>query len=162
MARIIQLETDIYVASQLAEGDLAQLAARGFRSVVNNRPDGEAPDQWPSAEAEAAALRHGLVFRHLPATNLNVTDDELIGAFGRLMDGLPRPILFYCRSGTRCTILWAQAAVARLGVERVLAIAADAGFELQVLRETLHDRAGAVFDAETPSVRDMLQPSLGM
>ena len=40
MAKIIQLEPDVAVAPQLVEADFAEIAARGFRSVVNNRPDG--------------------------------------------------------------------------------------------------------------------------
>ncbi len=36
---------------------------RGFRPVVNIRPD-ESPGQFPNAQAEAAAHRHGLEFRH--------------------------------------------------------------------------------------------------
>jgi protein tyrosine phosphatase (PTP) superfamily phosphohydrolase (DUF442 family) len=38
MAKIIQFEPDVFVGHQLVEADFAELAARGFRSVVNNRP----------------------------------------------------------------------------------------------------------------------------
>jgi len=55
VVEFIQLEPDIAVAPQLVEADFAEIAARGFRSVVNNRPDGEAPDQLPNAQAAAAA-----------------------------------------------------------------------------------------------------------
>jgi sulfide:quinone oxidoreductase len=57
------------------------------------------------------------------------------------MDDLPGPILFYCRSGTRCTILWAQVAALRLGVARTMEIASKAGYDLEVLRERLVERA---------------------
>lgn len=137
MAHIVELETDIYVASQLVESDFAQIAARGFRSVVNNRPDGEAPDQMPNERAEAAALRHGLQFRFLPVDCVTVTEDRVVDAFARLMADLPRPILFYCRTGTRCTTLWTQAAVARLGVARALELAAKAGYDMEILRDRL-------------------------
>ncbi|EEK09667.1 hypothetical protein STRSA0001_1019 [Streptococcus salivarius SK126] len=33
------------------------MAAQGFKTIINNRPDGEAPDQPTSAEIEAAAKR---------------------------------------------------------------------------------------------------------
>jgi sulfide:quinone oxidoreductase len=101
MAQLIQLETGIFVAAQLVEADFAAVAARGFRSVVNNRPDAEAPDQLPNDRAKAAALRHGLQYRYQPVENLNVTDDDVVNAHARLMNNLPGPILFYCRSGTR-------------------------------------------------------------
>lgn len=137
MARIAQLEPDIFVAWQLVESDFADLAAGGFRSVVNNRPDGEAPDQLPNAQAEAAAQRHGLHFRFLPVSSVTVTNDDVVDTFACLMAELPRPILFYCRTGTRCTMVWAQASVGRFGVDKVLEIAARAGYDLQVLRDDL-------------------------
>ena len=141
MAKIVQLESGVYVASQLVESDFAGIAARGFRSVVNNRPDHEAPDQLLNERAEAATTGHGMQFRFLPVDNLSVTDDAPVKAFARLMDDLPRPTLFYCRSGTRCTILWAQVAVLRLGVATTLEIASKAGYDLEVLRDRLTERA---------------------
>jgi sulfide:quinone oxidoreductase len=144
MARISQLETDIFVASQLTEADFADIAALGIRSVVNNRPDGEADDQIESARAEAAARRHGLIYRYLPVTNFDVTDDEPVDAQARLMAELPGPILFYCRTGNRCSVLWAQASARRLGVDTVLDRAARAGYDLAELREYIDDRADAL------------------
>lgn len=140
MAQFIQLETGIFVAAQLAEADFAEVAVRGFRSVVNNRPDGEAPDQLPNHRAKAAALSQGLQYRYQPIENLNVTDDDVVDAHARLMNDLPGPILFYCRSGTRCTILWAQVAAPRLGVAKTLEISSKAGYDLEVIREQLTER----------------------
>jgi len=143
MSKVIQLEPEIAVAPQLVAADFAELAARGFRSVVNLRPDGEAPDQLPAAQAAAAARRHGLAFRYLPVRSLNVTDDDVVDAFTRLMDDLPGPILFYCGSSTRCATLWVQAAAPQLGVDAVLAVARKAGYELDFLRGTLLERGGS-------------------
>ena len=143
MANIIQLEPVIAVAPQLVEADFADIAARGFRSVVNNRPDGEAPDQLANAQAEAAARRHGLEFRYQPVSSINATDDEPVEDFARSMEGLPGPILFYCRTGTRCTTMWVQAAAPRLGADEALANARRAGFDLDFLRDELVERADA-------------------
>ncbi len=168
MVKIIQLEADVSVAPQLVEDDFAEIAARGFRAVVNNRPDGEAPDQLPNAQAEAAARRHGLEFRYQPVANLKVTDAAVVDDFARLMNDLPGPMLFYCRSGTRCTTLWAQASAGRLGVSRTLEIAAKAGYDLEVLRDDLEERAvetGAPFanagseTAQRPPPHGDRQPS---
>jgi uncharacterized protein (TIGR01244 family) len=57
------------------------------------------------------------------------------------MDDLPGPVLFYCGSGTRCTILWSQAAAPRLGADAALAAARRGGYELDFLRDTLVARA---------------------
>jgi sulfide:quinone oxidoreductase len=143
MPPIHHLEPDIAVAPQLSEADFADLAARGFRSVVNIRPDGEAPDQLPNTHAAAAARRHGLAFSHLPVMSVDVTDADVVGGFARLMDDLPGPILFYCGSGTRCMTLWTQAAASRLGIDAALAVARNAGYDLGVLRDTLAERLGS-------------------
>ncbi|MFZ2102158.1 MAG: TIGR01244 family sulfur transferase [Oricola sp.] len=140
MATISQLETGIFVASQLNADDFAVIAARGFRSVVNNRPDGEAEDQIASADAQAEAQAQGLVYRHVPVANYDVTEDEIVNAQARAIAELPGPVLFYCRTGNRSTLLWAQAAVARLGLDQVDAIATRAGYDLDVLREILDER----------------------
>jgi sulfide:quinone oxidoreductase len=138
---IIQLEPEVAVARQLVKADFAALAARGFRAVVALRPDGEAPDQLPQAEAAQAAALQGLAFRYHPVTGVKVTDDDNVATVARLMDELPSPVLFYCGTGTRCTVLWCQAAAPRLGVETVLTAARNAGYALDVLRDTLLERA---------------------
>jgi sulfide:quinone oxidoreductase len=161
VVEIIQLEPDIAVAPQLVEADFAEIAARGFRSVVNNRPDGEAPDQLPNAQAAAAARRHGLAFRYQPVKNASATDDDVVSTFARLMDDLPGPILFYCRTGTRCTILWTQAATPRLGVDEVLLVARNAGYELDFLRDTLAERGDWLGAATAPPSAPVLQTSTG-
>ena len=140
MVKIIQLEPDIAVAPQLVEADFADIAARSFRTVVNNRPDGEAPDQLPNTQAAAAAHRHGLEFRYHPVRYLNVIDDEVVDTFARLMEDLPEPIVFYCGTRARCTILWTLAAAGRLGVDEALAVANKARYDLDFLRDTLAER----------------------
>jgi uncharacterized protein (TIGR01244 family) len=141
MARFTQLEADVFVSPQLVEADLAEAAAQGFRAIVNNRPDGEADGQLPTETAGAAAHRLGLAYLYQPVPNLNVTDDEVVDAFRAALSSLPRPILFYCRSGTRCTILWAQASAPVLGVDHVLEVASRAGYDLQGAREFIEAQA---------------------
>ncbi|HVZ52990.1 MAG TPA: TIGR01244 family sulfur transferase [Pseudolabrys sp.] len=150
MVKIIPLEPEISVAAKLGEADFAELAARGFRSVVNLLPDGETPDQLSSAHAEALARRHGLAFRYRPVMVAEVTDDEVVDDFARLIDELPAPILVYCKSAGRSTTLWAQAAAGRLGIDQALAVAREAGYDLEVLRDSLAER-GEWLSAATPA-----------
>ncbi|MCB1464741.1 MAG: TIGR01244 family phosphatase [Nitratireductor sp.] len=142
MAKPIQLETNVFVAPQLREADFEEIAAMGFRSVVDNRPDGEADDQLPHHAARRAAEQHGLAFRYAPVRNFDINEDEPVEAFAAALEELPGPILFYCRSGTRCTLLWAQASVGRLGLAETTRIAAAAGFDLAPIRDTLEERLG--------------------
>lgn len=100
---------DICAAPQLTPDAMAEAAAMGFKSVVNNRPDFEhGPDQPTSAEIQAAAEAAGLAYRHLPVAGGYQSPEE-IAAFARLLNELPRPLLVFCRSGARSTRLFMQA-----------------------------------------------------
>lgn len=97
------------VAPQLGPAAMAALAAAGFRSVINNRPDFEGGAEQPTAAAvEAAARAAGLEYHHLPVSGAYQSPEE-IAAFKHLLDTLPRPILAFCRSGARSTKLYASA-----------------------------------------------------
>lgn len=103
------LTPDVCVAPQLTPEAMAEAAAAGFRSVVNNRPDFEhGPDQPTSAAIQAAAEAAGLEYRHLPVAGGYQSPEE-IAAFAELLAELPRPLLAFCRSGARSTRLFLQA-----------------------------------------------------
>jgi uncharacterized protein (TIGR01244 family) len=100
---------DICAAPQLTPDAMAEAAAMGFKSVVNNRPDFEhGPDQPTSAAIQAAAEAAGLQYRHLPVAGGYQSPEE-IAAFAQLLEELPRPLLVFCRSGARSTRLFLQA-----------------------------------------------------
>lgn len=100
---------DICAAPQLTPEAMAEAAAMGFKSVVNNRPDFEhGPDQPTSAAIQAAAEAAGLQYRHLPVAGGYQSPEE-IAAFAKLLEELPRPLLVFCRSGARSTRLFVQA-----------------------------------------------------
>ncbi len=105
------LSNDVSVAAQLGPEAMAEAAAAGFRSVINNRPDFEGgPGQPTSASVEAAARAAGLEYAWLPvAPNFQSADE--IARFARLLATMPRPILAFCRSGTRSGKLFSAATV---------------------------------------------------
>lgn len=103
---------DVSVAPQLEPAAMAAVAAAGFRSVINNRPDFEGgPDQPTSAAVEAAAQAAGLRYAHLPVAGGYQSPEE-IARFAALLAELPRPILAFCRSGARSTRLYVAASQA--------------------------------------------------
>jgi uncharacterized protein (TIGR01244 family) len=107
------LTPDVCVAPQLTPEAMAEAAAMGFKSVVNNRPDFEhGPDQPTSTDIEAAARAAGLEYRHLPVAGGYQTPEQ-VAAMAALLAELPRPLLMFCRSGARSTNLFAQAEQAR-------------------------------------------------
>jgi uncharacterized protein (TIGR01244 family) len=100
---------DVCVAPQLTPEAMAEAAAAGFRSVVNNRPDFEhGPDQPANAAIEAAARAAGLEYRYLPVDGAYQSPQQ-IAAFAQLLHEMPRPLLAFCRSGARSTRLFMAA-----------------------------------------------------
>ena len=107
---IQQLSADVCVAAQLDPSAMAWAAQAGFKSVINNRPDFEGgPAQPTSAAIEAAAREAGLAYAFLPVSPAVQTPQE-IARFAQLLAEMPKPILAFCRSGTRSGKLY-QAAV---------------------------------------------------
>ena len=107
--QVQQLSPDVCVAPQLDPAAMAWAAQAGFRSVINNRPDHEGgPDQPTSAAMQAAALAAGLHYAYLPVAPSVQTPQE-IARFAALLNELPKPVLAYCRSGTRSGKLYRAA-----------------------------------------------------
>ena len=101
-----QLSADVCVTGQLEVAQMAWAAQAGFKSVINNRPDFEGgPDQPTSASMQAAALAAGLQYAFLPVAPTVQTPQE-IARFAELLGELPKPVLAFCRSGTRSRKLY--------------------------------------------------------
>ena len=131
-----RLTDQISVSPQILPGELADLAAAGFRSVINNRPDGEVEDQPDSAAMAQAAAAQGLAYRHVPVTPGHY-DAAVIEAMARALDELPPPVLAYCRTGTRSTSLWALQAARTADADALVKAAGDAGYDLAALAPRL-------------------------
>ena len=96
-----QLSADVCVAPQLDPPAMAWAAQAGFKSVINNRPDYEGgPNQPTSAAMEASATAAGLRYAYLPVAPALQTPEE-IARFAALLAELPKPVLAFCRTGTR-------------------------------------------------------------
>jgi uncharacterized protein (TIGR01244 family) len=95
------VSADVCVSPQLDVHDMAWVAQKGFRSVINNRPDFEEGDHQPTSAAIAAqAEALGLQYAFLPVAPGYQSPEE-IARFAALIEELPKPILAFCRSGTR-------------------------------------------------------------
>ena len=130
MADFRPVTPDFAVAPQIEPEDLAEAAARGFRLVINNRPDGEAPDQPPSAQMQAAAEAAGLAYRYIPVRGgPGPAEVEAVLSALAEADG---PVLAYCRSGTRSIVTWSigQAASGARDPAELIRLGREAGYEL--------------------------------
>ena len=97
---IRHLGPDFAVTGQIALQDLPEVAALGFGTVINNRPDGEAGDQPPSDEVERAARAAGLRYVHLPVVSGAITPEQG-RAMREALASAHGPVLAFCRSGAR-------------------------------------------------------------
>ncbi len=104
-----QLSAEVFVAPQLDAAAMTWAAQNGFKSIVNNRPDFEGgPDQPTSAAIEVAAKAAGLHYAWLPVLPAVQTADD-IARFAKLLAELPKPMLAFCRTGTRSAKLYSAA-----------------------------------------------------
>ncbi len=133
---IKNITTQVSVSGQIVAADVPAIAQAGFKSLICNRPDGEGADQPSFKEIEQAAMAAGLPIRYLPAESGKVTREHG-AAFAQLLDELPKPILAYCRSGMRSTILWALASASNMPLPQVIEIAAKAGYDLRGMGHSL-------------------------
>lgn len=102
------LTDEVSVSPQILVDDVAKIKEAGYRSIVCHRPDGEAPDQPLFREIEEAAKAAGLEVRYQPVIAGKLSEDDA-NAFSSLMKALPKPILAFCRTGTRSASLWSLA-----------------------------------------------------
>lgn len=103
-----QLSAQVWASPQITTAEVAQAAAQGFTAIVNNRPDGEADDQPEGREIEAAARAAGLAYYAIPINHAGFSEAQAL-AMADILRSQQGPILAYCRSGTRSTLLWALA-----------------------------------------------------
>jgi sulfide:quinone oxidoreductase len=141
-----------FVSEQISTTDLGVASAQGIKTIMNNRPDGEAQGQPRSADLAAAAAELGMQFVDLPVVAGRLTDEN-IDQFERANRTLQGPILMYCRTGTRSTSLWALNEARTLDVNAVMVTAAQAGYDLTAMRARLISRSAATAAAASESIR---------
>ncbi|WP_299845355.1 TIGR01244 family sulfur transferase [uncultured Roseovarius sp.] len=124
-----KITDDFTVSPQIEVSDIPAIVAAGYRSILCNRPDGEDPTQCCFEEVSKAALDAGLEVRSVPITSGVVLPDDL-NEFRDALAQLPQPVLAYCRSGTRCTMLWTIAQFGDRSPEDILSLTRNAGYDM--------------------------------
>jgi len=121
---------DFSVAPQIGVDDIAAAADQGFALVINNRPDGEAPDQPTSAQMAAAAQAAGVDYVHIPVRGGPTL--EQVEAVEAAIAEAKGPVLAFCRSGTRSIVTWSLGQ-ARTGARprgELVRLGEQAGYDL--------------------------------
>lgn len=137
MSDFRRLSPTMLAAPQISAADIADARALGVELIVNNRPEGESDDQTPGPAIEAAARAAGIDYIAIPVTHAGFSHPQVI-ALAKALATAEGPVLAYCRSGTRSTLLWALAR-ASLGddPEALAAAAAAAGYDVAPIRPAM-------------------------
>jgi len=137
MSDFRQVAASFWASPQISVADVAEARARGITLIVNNRPEGEAEDQVPGAAIEAAAGAAGLAYLAIPVSPAGFSAAQ-VDAMAEALAQAAGPVLAYCRSGTRSTLLWslAQARGGR-APDEIAADAARAGYDVAPIRPLL-------------------------
>lgn len=117
------------VSPQITPQDMAAIKEAGFRAIICNRPDGEGVDQPSFEEIEAAAKKIGLAAAYVPVTSGKVRDED-VESFGAALKDLPRPVLAYCRTGTRSATLWSLHESKKRPIHEILTATKAAGYDM--------------------------------
>lgn len=133
MLEIRNLTPDYAVSPQIDPEDLAAIRAAGFAMVIDNRPDLEIPPSHHTAAMRAAAEAAGLAFVANPILGGALTLDN-VEAQASAMAASAGPVLAYCASGNRSSIVWSLAQAGQMAADDILEAAARAGYHLAHLR----------------------------
>ncbi|MAY63224.1 MAG: TIGR01244 family phosphatase [Rhizobiales bacterium] len=107
MDDIRQITEEYSVAGQISAEDLPALKQAGFRSIVCNRPDQEQPGQPTFDSIRNAAADLGMEARHIPVGGMGLTP-EAVTQMVDALEEMEKPMLGYCRSGARSTVIYQQ------------------------------------------------------
>lgn len=100
------MSENVGFAGQITPEHVAQIVEKGFKSIVNNRPDLEGGAEQPtSAQIEEAARQAGLDYVYQPVIPGQITELD-VRTFANHYNELPKPILMFCRTGNRSNNLY--------------------------------------------------------
>lgn len=124
-------------AGQIQPDDVAQAKQAGVTLIINNRPDGEAPEQPEGCAIQAAAEEHGIAYLAIPVSSAGFSLPQ-VDAMQEALASAEGKVLAFCRSGTRSTFLWSLAQAKSGGdIEMIASQAASAGYDVSPIRPTM-------------------------
>lgn len=126
--------TETYsVSPQIDPEDLPAIKAAGYTRIIDNRPDGEIPPSHQAATMQAAAEALGLEFVINPVIggaitlrNVEEQAEAIAGATG--------PILAYCASGNRSSIVWAFSQAGLRPTDELIELPSRHGYQMEQWR----------------------------
>jgi uncharacterized protein (TIGR01244 family) len=127
------LTPDYAVSPQIEPSDLVQIKAAGYRTVIDNRPDGEIPPDLQTPVMRAAAEALGLTFVANPVIGGQMTMDN-VTAQAAAIAASAGPVFAYCASGNRSSVVWALSQAGKRPADELIGLPARFGYQLEHLR----------------------------
>jgi len=125
-----QVNNEFFLSDQITQQDIEKIAEKGIKTILCNRPDGEGADQPNIIEIEQAATQLDIQVEYLPVTSGKVTDEQA-QAFKQIYQNAKKPLLAFCRTGTRSITLWALSQGEKQNLEHTLITAKTLGYDLE-------------------------------
>ena len=135
--KFAKINNELTVSDQITIEDLKEIHAQGYKTIFCNRPDHESEGQLDFSAIEKEAQKLGIKSIHQPVVGGQISDDD-IAKFGSYFENAQKPIFAYCRTGTRCSTLWALSHTKKLSVDEILSNTQNAGYDLSTLRDRLN------------------------
>jgi len=134
---IRQITPSYFVSPQIDAAEIAELKEAGIATIICNRPDSEVTQDFQAETIRAAAVAANIAFVNLPITHQTL-NAENVRLHTNEIDKSAGPVLAYCASGTRSTIIWALGQAERRQADDIIVAAQSAGYDLEYLRATLN------------------------
>lgn len=138
---IRQLTPTYAVSPQISLTDVTAIRAAGFTTVIDNRPDAEIPAELHADQMRRAVEDAGMTFVSNPVIGGAITMEAVDGQRSAV-EAATGPVLAYCASGNRSSIVWALAHAGKTPVDELIAIPARWGYNLEPFRAALERLAG--------------------
>ena len=135
--KFAKINNELTVSDQITIEDLKEIQAQGYKTIFCNRPDQESEGQLTFLTIEKEAQNLGIKAIHQPVIGGQISDDD-IAQFGSSFELAQKPIFAYCRTGTRCSMLWALSHAKILPIDEILSKAQIAGYDLSPIKDRLN------------------------
>ena len=135
--KFAKINHELTVSDQITIEDLKEIHTQGYKTIFCNRPDQESEGQLNFSSIEKEAQNLGIKTIHQPVVGGQISDND-IAQFGNYFENSQKPIFAYCRTGTRCSTLWALSHAKKLPIDEILSKAQIAGYDLSSLRDRLN------------------------
>ena len=93
---------------QIQPEQVDKIRAQGFKTIINNRPDGEEPNQPLQTDIATKAQQAGLAYHYLPVVGGQLTRGQ-VEQFAEIFNQAEKPVFMFCRSGNRSNVLFQSA-----------------------------------------------------